>query len=173
LGAKKTTAKISTSPIKENDMEANLKAQQAEAATAAANNTNSGTKDKKSSGSRYMATPRDTGRSNTSSSSMSSAPSSMDRTGSSSSSSLGSGGSNGGSNGGSGGFGMGGGGLSMDINRKKDQPRPKPATERFKNNKGISSDMYFDLNKEGDSMSTSDRKHNQQKFSGSAAISSE
>jgi ADP-ribosylation factor GTPase-activating protein 2/3 len=91
LGAKRTTAKISTSPIKENDMEANLKAQQAEAAAAAAaNNTNNGTKDKKSSGSRYMATPRDAGRSNTSSSNMSSAPSSMDRTGSSSSSSFGS-----------------------------------------------------------------------------------
>ena len=89
-------------------------------------------------------------------SSLDSAPTSMDRNSGSSS---------------SGGMGMGGG-LSMDI-KKTNQPRPKPATERFKNNKGISSDMYFDLNKEGDSMSSFDRDQNRQKFSGQAAISSE
>ena len=67
--------------------------------------------------------------------------------------------------------GGGGGGLSMDIKRNTG-PRPAPATERFKNNKGISSDMYFDLNKE-EEMNTFDRNQNKQKFSGQAAISSE
>jgi hypothetical protein len=72
---------------------------------------------------------------------------------------------------GGGGGGGGGGGLSMDIKRNTG-PRPAPATERFKNNKGISSDMYFDLNKE-EEMNSFDRNQNKQKFSGQAAISSE
>ena len=135
-------------------MEESLKAQK-EAAAAAALSTSP--KDKKSTGggSRYLAAPRNTGSSSVSGISL--AQASMDRSEPSSSS-----------------RGMGDmGGLSMNIKRNTNQPRPKPATERFKNNKGISSDMYFDLNTEGDKMSSVDLNRNKQKFSGSAAISSE
>ena len=62
--------------------------------------------------------------------------------------------------------------LSMDINRNRNKPRPKPATDRFKNNKGISSSMYFDLQKD-DKVDDQSRRLNMQKFSGNQAISSE
>jgi ADP-ribosylation factor GTPase-activating protein 2/3 len=153
LGAKRTSSKASPKKS-EDDMEESLKAQK-EAAAAAALSTSP--KDKKSTGggSRYLAAPRNTGSSSVSGISL--AQASMDRSEPSSSS-----------------RGMGDmGGLSMNIKRNTNQPRPKPATERFKNNKGISSDMYFDLNTEGDKMSSVDLNRNKQKFSGSAAISSE
>ena len=67
----------------------------------------------------------------------------------------------------------GGGGLSMDINRNKNRTKPKPATDRFKNNKGISSSMYFDLQKDKSGGDDQSRRLNMQKFSGNQAISSE
>ena len=162
LGAKKLGAKkaAKSSPTKgsdatDDDMELNLKQQQEDARKAQQEVVQGDGAKKKiiGGGSRYMAAPR-AGSSSSSlggSAAAAAAPSTMDRD-----LSLGSG---------------GGGGLSMDIKRNTG-PRPAPATERFKNNKGISSDMYFDLNKE-EEMNTFDRNQNKQKFSGQAAISSE
>lgn len=162
MGAKKTP----TSPTGTNDddMDMNLKQQKEAAQQAAAQPKDVKGKGKKTSGSRYMAEPRNGGSNsgNSSTNAMNAAPSSMDRNSTSSSS--------GGGGGSSGGMGLGGG-LSMDI-KKTNQPRPKPATERFKNNKGISSDMYFDLNKD-EEVNSFDRKQNLQKFSGSTAIGSD
>ena len=167
LGAKRMGAKKTpTSPTGTNDddMDMNLKQQKEAAQQAAAQPKDVKGKGKKTSGSRYMAEPRNGGSNsgNSSTNAMNAAPSSMDRNSTSSSS--------GGGGGSSGGMGLGGG-LSMDI-KKTNQPRPKPATERFKNNKGISSDMYFDLNKD-EEVNSFDRKQNLQKFSGSTAIGSE
>ena len=165
LGAKKLGAKkaAKSSPIKgsdatDDDMELNLKQQQEDARKAQQEVVQGGGAKKKiiGGGSRYMAAPRAGSSSSSlggSAAAAAAAPSTMDR-----GVSLGS-------------RGGGGGGLSMDIKRNTG-PRPAPATERFKNNKGISSDMYFDLNKE-EEMNTFDRNQNKQKFSGQAAISSE
>lgn len=153
-GAKKATSPTSKASM-DTDMEADLAAQRA--AVEKAKEAPTTAKSVTSSTSRYQSTRKST--SATASTAAPGGSSSMNRQ-SASGDSFGSGSG-------------GGGGLSMDINRNKNRTKPKPATDRFKNNKGISSSMYFDLQKDKSGGDDQSRRLNMQKFSGNQAISSD